>query len=363
MRPSKITGVVCLLLSLSACGYRAAPLTFQEKQTVSDMTANLKTRCIGRYLIDVPADVFVDEWRTKVQGIVVEAHPMSQEEYVETIAAREKELKARKTQAGWTFLSANGKAWDEGSRYFIRLRDNALTDVRKVIEAYKWHNGYLIKVEAPATDEETSVYVRENPRPKVLRNNVRENTYAVFALLQRIRGRGEDEIPSEPGFCFNGGFVPGKTGDGEEIKRVFRLRKTPDVTIEFRTDTDIADAKSLLQRGGEINAVISQNDDMKTLRKGVVDLPGLKAEEWLLAMPLLPKDIPGHRFMLEANATIGSTKTPAVTLEMENGASSKYTEDKETGVTNVVKASLSVGEAMAFWDVISRTLRPRPNGF
>jgi hypothetical protein len=146
-------------------------------------------------------------------------------------------------------------------------------------------------------------------------------------------------------------------------KRVFTLPQTPDVTFEFRTDTNIADRKSLFQRGDEINAIISQSDDMKTLRKGVVNLPGLKAEKWLLSMPQLPKDIPGHRFRLEANTTIGSTKTPAVTLEMDNGTSSIYMQDKETGVTNVEKASLSVGEAMAFWDVISRTLRPRPGAF
>ncbi|MFJ2989205.1 T6SS immunity protein Tli4 family protein [Collimonas sp. NPDC087041] len=327
------------------------------------MTANLKTRCVGRYLIDIPADAFADEWRTKVQGIVVEAHPMLQEKYVETIAAREKELKAKKTQPGWTFLSANGKAWDEGSRYFIHLRDHPLTDVEKIIEAYKWNSGKLIKVEVSAIDEETSVDVRQNPRPYKPINNVFDHTYAVFALLQRISGREEDEIPSEPGFCFKGGFVSGKTEDDEEIERVFTLSQTPDVTFEFRTDTNIADRKSLLQRGDEINAVISQSDDIKTLRKGVVDLPGLKAEEWLVSMPQLPKNIAGHRFRLEANTTIGSTKTPAVTLEMDNGASSKYTQDKETGVTNVEKASLSVGEAMAFWDVISRTLRPRPGAF
>ncbi|MFJ2989206.1 T6SS immunity protein Tli4 family protein [Collimonas sp. NPDC087041] len=330
---------------------------------MNDMTSNLKTRCIGRYLVDLPDDVLTDRGQTKVQGIVVEAHPMSQEKYVETIAAREQELKARKTQPGWTFLSANGKAWDEGSRYFIHLPDTAPTDAGQVIEAYKWHNGKLIKVETSANDYSNSVYFRQHPTKIKTKDTVFDNTYAVFALLQRIRGREEDEIPSEPGFCFSGGFVSGKTGDDEEISRYFALRKTPDVTLGFTTYTSIGDEKSLLQRSDQINAVISQDDTAKTLRKGVVDLPGLKAEEWLMAASQPPKYIAGNSFFLEANTTIGSTKTPGVNLEMHNGESSDYTKDKETGVTNVEKASLSTSEALAFWDVISRTLRPRPGAF
>ena len=69
------------------------------------------------------------------------------------------------------------------------------------------------------------------------------------------------------------------------------------------------------------------------------------------------RGVPGHHLALEANSRIGSAQTPLVILEMDTGSENRVLRDP------IDKAALTEGEAVAFWDVVSRTLRPRPNGF
>ena len=74
LRPSLLA--LGLTLALTACG-RAAPLTEQEQRTVTELTSHMKTRCVGRYLIDLPADVQTSGSAT-LQGVQVSTAKMTQ---------------------------------------------------------------------------------------------------------------------------------------------------------------------------------------------------------------------------------------------------------------------------------------------
>jgi hypothetical protein len=63
--------------------------------------------------------------------------------------------------------------------------------------------------------------------------------------------------------------------------------------------------------------------------------------------------------VLEANSKIGSAQTPLVILSMDNGG----LPPESDGNRSLSQASLTEDEAVALWDAVSRTLRPRPNGF
>lgn len=119
----------------------------------------------------------------------------------------------------------------------------------------------------------------------------------------------------------------------------------------------IAEPTTLLQRT-DFNAAIKAGDG-HTIRKGSVNLPGIQqAEEWL-SDGLTSAKVQGHYFVLEANSRIGSASTPLVSLNMENGGRLPEID----GDRKVTHASLTEGEAIALWDAVSRSLRPRPNGF
>jgi Tle cognate immunity protein 4 C-terminal domain/Tle cognate immunity protein 4 N-terminal domain len=357
MRVHTISRVTCLVLLAVACNGNK-PLMQQEKfTTMSELMTELETRCVGRYLIDVPEGA-ITFGSAMLQGVKFESAPMSEEEYSRKAAAYEVQLKATKSALGYRFLYAYGEARQKGSRYFVRLQSVAeASDGARVIEAFKWSHGYRIKLQIEATDFTHSVFRNEvTVRESSIQNDVPEKLRLVFDLLDAVVGRDEEVIPAEPGVCFLGGFLPGAATDKEDLYGSFVLRDKRDVSFILQTDSSIRESTSLLERGDNINAVLRQRDG-HTIRKGAVDLPGIQGEEWLSA-GTTDQRVPGHNFTLEANSKIGNARTPLVVLDMDNGGIPP--EDESDRRTK--KASLTEGEAIALWARVSRTLRPRPNG-
>ncbi|WP_183035310.1 T6SS immunity protein Tli4 family protein [Cupriavidus sp. UME77] len=322
---------------------------------MNELTVNLGPRCVGRYLIDMPADVFVFGNIT-VDQVPLEATAMPEDQFQREVASREAELKGTRSADAYPFLYASGEVSGAATRYFIHRGDALAHPASRVIEAYKWDRGFQIKTRTEGWDytnlDRTNDSLVELITPK---NIVPELRARVFDLLKRVRGRPESEIPSEPGVCFFGGFLPGKAGATEKIWSHFVLHDKIDVRVVMNTDSDIQEPTTLLQRGDSINAALKEREG-RTIRKGPVDLPGLQAEEWLMAA-ITTRGVPGHHLVLEANSRIGSAQTPLVILKLDTGSHNKVLRDP------IEKASLTEGEAVAFWDVVSRTLRPRPNGF
>ena len=322
---------------------------------MDELTANLGPRCVGRYLIDMPADVFVFGNLT-VDQIPLESMAMPEDQFQREVTSREAELKGTGSADAHPFLYASGEVSGAATRYFIHRGDALAHPASRVIEAYKWDRGFQIKMRTEGWDytnlDRTNDSLVELITPK---NIVPELRARVFDLLKRVRGRPESEIPSEPGVCFLGGFLPGKAGATENLWTQFVLHDKIDVSVGLETNSDIREQTTLLQRGDSINAALKESEG-HTIRKGPVDLPGLPAEEWLMA-GTTTRGVPGHHLALEANSRIGSAQTPLVILEMDTGSENRVLRDP------IEKASLTEGEAVAFWDVVSRTLRPRPNGF
>ncbi|SAL17027.1 hypothetical protein AWB69_00900 [Caballeronia udeis] len=326
--------------------------------TIDPINVELTSRCIGRFVVSIPTRASTSG-RAKIQGVEFDAQPMSQELSEKFLDNRENSI--RKTKSKYKYLYAEGEAGLKGSKYFISLGDpNSLSDGTRLIEAYKWDRGYLIKLWTNAFDWTNSVF-KEHPLYKnnPIKSNVQEKTQALVAMLARVRGRPDNETPSEPGVCFLGGFLPGGATDSERVQNFFVLQDHPDVTINVTADSGIKETDSLLQRGQEIERMLNATPGGRTLRKGVVSLQGaLPAEEWLIS-GTMPRGVLGNIFNLEGNSLTGSALTPLVTLNLHNGGTSPNTKlDAEQS-----HASISENEAIALWDVVSRTLRPRPNGF
>jgi hypothetical protein len=137
------------------------------------------------------------------------------------------------------------------------------------------------------------------------------------------------------------------------------LKDKPDVSFELKTNTDLLDKPkdTLLNRLPEIRSEIKDpNTNGHILRADAVGIGGIKAEELLLS-GITSARIPGHIFTLQANIATSGPMTPHLELEMDNGNFSNF------AGTTIQKASLTEGEAISLWDIVSRTLRPRPNGF
>lgn len=351
---------VCMLLALAACGKKPALLTQQEKQTVNELTANLKTRCVGRYLIDMPEAMHFSGY-AKMHGVDIETKALSHDAYQREITRRGEELKAAKSIFGYQFLYQDSEALRKGTRYFVYLGNTADPgDVTRVIEAYKWDRGYLIKLQIKAWDYDHSKF-KERPSIKQMtdKNNVREKTALVFGLLEKVRGRDDDEIPAEPGLCFYGGFVPTKAGSEEEVSALYTLKGHDDINFAFETTPSLHENTTLLQRADspEVREQLRAADGA-LIRKGYVDLSGLKAEEWLIE-GRRPGDGRGNSFSLVVNETTSSPSSPFLSMDLTTGGQVQIREQ----YIKLDQASLTTGEAVALWDAVSRTLRPRPNAY
>ncbi|WP_414441876.1 T6SS immunity protein Tli4 family protein [Burkholderia sp. 22PA0106] len=344
------------LLFIAACSRSPAPLTEQEKHNVSQLTQNLETYCIGRYLIDMPADMLVSGGAT-VQGVEIDSDAMSHEAYRQEIASRRAELKKQKSIDAYPLLYVDDEVDGPDTHYFVH-RGNVSDDPgNRIFEAYKWDHGYRFKLGIVGSD---FLHPDQTQDPIVkqigIYNDVPQKTHLIFDLIKRLRWRDKNEIPAEPGICFPGAFLPGKAGDKEEVGAQFVFNNNRDVNLGFSSNSEIREADTLLQRGGQIAAALRSIKGGRSIRKGAVELQGIHAEEWLISGETALR-VPGNIFTLEANSMTSGPQSPLLTLDMSTGSPNGVMHDQ------IKAASMSEGEAVALWDVISRTLRPRPNGF
>jgi hypothetical protein len=287
--------------------------------------------------------------RAQLHGIDFLAEPMTHDEYRRGLDDRAAALHSIVNQ----FVYADGEAGSEGTRYFIsRGKPRNPRDTTRVIEAYKWHNGYRIALKVEGRDDMSGM------ADDAFHDDIGEKVQRVFALLGSTHGRADDEIPDTPGACFPGGFLAGEACGPERIETRFVLEDQPDVSFSLTTDSGIGKTKTLLERGGDIESRLKDTSGGRTLRRDPVDLPdGLKAQEWLTT-GLMPLKVRGHIFELECDPVSGGIDRPFLTLDMHNGgipANIDWNHPPE-------RASLTEDEALALWDAVSRTLRLRPNG-
>ncbi|CAN7295320.1 T6SS immunity protein Tli4 family protein [Trinickia sp. LjRoot230] len=349
-----------LAVVLTACDRQQA-MTEQEQSTLNVLTTNLKTQCVGRYLIDVPADSAIFG-TSEVNGVTIESQAMSLGDYRKAMEVRSAQLKNTESRFGHRFLYVDSDI--EGipeSRYFMSLGNvNANSDTDRLIEAYRWERGYRIKMQVQASDARRSVTFKDDPdvRNDPAMTNAPEQSQRVIALLSSARGRPDDEIPTERGTCFQGGFLTGQQWDSEKLHANFVLLAHHDVSFNLETNTDVHGTTTLLQRSKDITATIDKDPQGYAIRKGDVALQGMNAEEWLLGGGTA-LSIPGFYFTLEANSLGKRDSKPVVMLDFRVGAPSLLTGDFPT----IERASLDKDEAIDLWDAVSRTLRPRPRGF
>ncbi|WP_321900191.1 T6SS immunity protein Tli4 family protein, partial [Paraburkholderia heleia] len=150
-------------------------------------------------------------------------------------------------------------------------------------------------------------------------NDVPQKTRLLFDLIEKLQGRPEDVIPTVPGVCFIGGFLPGKAVSvDEEIHTDFVLPDNPDVDFNVETFANLEANDTLPQRmkGEEVREAMKAADG-RLIRMGSFDLAGgITADEALVAaLTLANPPVPGHQFSLEANYK-GGALTPYLLLGM-----------------------------------------------
>lgn len=185
---------------------------------------------------------------------------------------------------------------------------------------------------------------------KSFRNTFKQAEERLLALAANI----EVTANAAPGaFCLGPVAIKGNYA-GEDGRLSFRNKLTPDMLLTVTVETYKRDSsKPLLVRMSGGNNLLAQfSANHKALRKGELQVAGMRAQEWL-GWVMLGKqgDHKSYGFALETLRPAPGPMQPRIFMEFKTG--------KQGGVPTLPNSALSDDEAISLWDAIVKTIRPR----
>ena len=342
---------------------KAPPMTPDEAQHVAQLTERMSSRCVGRYLIDLPASfVLNSHWSAEIDDVSVDVQPMTKKVFDQSLAAYKEKLE-RKTIIGekTPSLTEIRLLPNDAGLIFNRSRNDE-SSVLRAWDAVGWSGGYKVSAVITARDmsmEETRF------EGDTRRTNIEERLGTLLSVYHRLRGRPETEVPQEPGFCIANGFVAGPASENEQSYVSFQLGRSPDVWFNMANiqETGKEDSR-LLERAAKTEREM-QASGTQTIRKGVVTLGGAPFDEWLFKGPT-PDRVPGTMFYLMGNEARPGLAHPFIRVQLFNGfriPAPERTGEESALLKDLERATLSEAEAVGVWDRIVPTVRLRPGAF
>lgn len=183
-------------------------------------------------------------------------------------------------------------------------------------------------------------------------------------IAARLRVREEAEVPSEPGICIDSGFVAEAEGRYYELISIgFRFPEYPDVSFSLLLHTtdrpnpsnelevSLREAQEMAETADEKRWYAS----IRKLRTGKREIGGWAGAEQLARLPpqLGEKNKPWtHEFAFKSIGVANDRLRPYVDMEMSTGV----VDDSKGEVPPTLKDE----EAVALWDKLTGSIRPRP---
>lgn len=347
-------GISVFGYSLRATAPFHTKLTTEKKMKVDELLHNMKTRCVGRYLVDLPESYIPSKKGIfTVNESEITTTRMYAPAFEQRIKLREQELQAKKTVDNTDMPYLKNIYKIPGALngiIFERVETESVPDALRTLEAHLYSNGVAIKIELTARnglDKRYDDYRKSSPNN--YKNNVPEKLTELNDLLSRTQGRAEDDIPNKAGNCIKDAFILDNKKDQESIDMLYESDNDSQLRFSISTNNFIQEKDSLLERsGGIISNLLSVNGHV--LRKGAQKKNGLDTEELLAKGKYSDgNDNDRYDFIMMTNEKTGGINSPAFSLELLNKEweHSPYSQD----------------EIVSFWNAISQTLRVRPGAF
>lgn len=180
------------------------------------------------------------------------------------------------------------------------------------------------------------------------------------AVAHLLRGRSNDEIPTDPGICLDGAFLSEPQHYMlEEVTLGIQLKQFNDVHISIQmTKKDIlieSDALEPRMKRAEQTAKASGMAQwysrIKILRRGYRRWEGWDGFEVLAHKPAQKFESENHEFAFQSHGEPKNPFLPVLQVELHTGVS-----QNRTGGT---RPSISDEEAIHLWDTVIGSIRPR----
>lgn len=364
------TGVLATMASfwpLTACSPKAPNMNPEEAAYIDRLMQQVVPRGVGRYLIDFPEALVINPVTSSViEGVTIEVVSMSRAAFDARFDAyKSKLLQTKLPGAGNPYLrSATALPNQFIGAIFDRAEDATSSDrMARTLEVWAWQSQYFLSARINAVDTSFPEDAGDSIA-RQLKTDVPEKLDHLLHVFSRVRGRKDNEIPTDQGDCIANGFVAGPPSAQQAINVSYQLQGSPDLYFNFNHTTAVRERDTLLERTAQVESEM-QSSGTQTVRKGQRDINGLPYEEWLMRGPT-PNGVPGTMFMLHGNETASDPAKPFVELGLFNGfrvPAPERTLEESAMLKNLEKASLTEALALGLWDRVTATLRVRPGAF
>jgi hypothetical protein len=291
---------------------------------------------MGRFLIDVPEGSMVTGGNYKYDFMSIEpVTDMTFEEFEKEVRGRESALASAKNEDTKQSMLLQSVQPDRSSTIFASWKADYSTALISV-NGYRWINSRRFLFQLDVADDRQESGVNR-----------------MLDALSRLRFRADTDIPSEPGYCFAGGFIANPRWRNEEASLDIDIAGHPDafVSVWIYPLSSYKHDRLLLERmGGMVQFLGNLATSVRVLRKGDRQLGPYPGQEHLASAPG-SNGMRGHAFVWETQGD-GTLDTPAIKIELTTGY--------HDGKGNQQKTSLTDKEAMKLWDDILDSFRLRP---
>lgn len=326
-------------------------MTRRDEHEVARMTQQMKTICVGRFLIDLPKEAQVELGRARIHGFNVGAFEESAEEFQKRLADREAQIKAKPDRLGGSknLESAREVKTDSGivGKIFVHSRTVTEGTAANGLELERFrYEGVAIEALVHASGISIDL-VADDYHPDRLEN--------LSKLVAQLVVNPENNPPPESGFCLDRAYFrePLTAQQAEQITMFAGLPSHPDVDFMLILAAGLKpDEQGLLERSGAAEERLSLADKMRIsrLRAAPREISGLPGEE-LVELFVEENDARVHSFWWEVNGTEDNVLIPHFVFKMNTGKS----------INGPVPSSLSDSAALGLWDKITSSIRLRPS--
>ncbi|MEB2602681.1 T6SS immunity protein Tli4 family protein [Burkholderia cenocepacia] len=319
-----------------------------DPATSNPLLSNVRPWCIGRLVFDRPVSSEISSQRYAYRGEqLLTTHEVPPDAYQAAIAAREQVMRTRLRANPVEMDRKTRHAWLEkafspvpDSRVFV-FNEAAAKSVTLPFdtEGYLYANRTLVRttgsIGADALDRVEGIY---------------DDTFRC------IRMRDNWVVPTEPGFCFDGGIVTGSSTYPEEVRQSFALMPGRPALLVIQSRNAVGDDReqSLSRTLPALRAKLDRlPGSHRLLREGKRSIAGMDAEEVLFE--LRDGAVTAYRFYLLAPGNAATLAQPHTAIEMLLGVAGQSDLPPAQATSPVDEA-----RALQAWDTLLNGLHARP---
>ena len=292
-----------------------------------------KTYCIGRYVVDIPAEANPLERYDKYDSFTIKA---------QTKATRQ-DFDAAVQKWRNDYSKGNRKVFEDPKE---QIFDGRVTKIFKGKLADKKILPY--DVFGFVLDKNTLFLIEGGHSDSPERT--KKSNEAIQNLVKNLRYRNEHEIPKEIGQCIYQGFIKDETRQYRySIQKLgFRFKDYPTVVLRFEAETNDEYVLAMIPRIEKKFKEVGQSQrqiDKGNIRKGEKNTAYLTGQEWISVEKMKGKN--GISALWEHTGSANNNQDPLISFEVDTARSSPLTQS----------SSLQQYDALKLYESILKTIR------